>query len=161
MSLLFTRSGGARIEIATPAVEKLLACRQLEEAAAEAGGVLLGRYILDTDDVVVDDITRPCADDVRDRFSFKRSAPAHQAAIDDAWTSTAGRIHYLGEWHTHPQPDPTPSRTDIRDWKRRLRKDRFDADFLLFVIAGLELISVWEGHRGSQEIRKLRRRVST
>lgn len=160
MSLLFLRRGGARVEIARPAMEKLLGYRQLDDEAPEAGGVLLGRYILDTDDVVIDDITAPCTDDECSRFSFKRSAPAHQAAIDEAWASTTGRIHYLGEWHTHPESNPTPSRTDIDDWRRRVRTDRFDADFLVFVIAGLQVISAWEGYRRSGAIRKLSRRVT-
>jgi len=159
MSLLFFRRGGVRVEIARPAMDKLLGYRQLDDEAPEAGGVLLGRYILDTDDVVVDDITVPCTDDESSRFSFKRSAPAHQAAIDEAWASTTDRIHYLGEWHTHPESIPAPSRTVINDWKRRVRTDRFDAAFLVFVIAGMHVISAWEGHRRSGAIRKLSRRV--
>lgn len=160
MSLVFRRRDGARVEIAASALEKILRYRQTEAAAPEAGGVLLGRYILDTSDVVIDDITTPAGEDARGRFSFKRSASAHQRAIDEAWNSSMGRIHYLGEWHTHPEPDPMPSSVDVGDWKRRLKADRFDADSLVFVIAGTESIGIWEGRRRSRSIRRLWRKES-
>jgi integrative and conjugative element protein (TIGR02256 family) len=62
---------------------------------------------------------------------------------------------YLGEWHTHPEADPTPSSIDRADWKLRLARDRIDADFVFFLIVGLEEVAVWEGSRSSHEIVRL------
>jgi hypothetical protein len=47
--------------------------RQLSDDAAESGGILLGRWILESEDVIVDDATRPAAADRRGRFFFWRA----------------------------------------------------------------------------------------
>jgi integrative and conjugative element protein (TIGR02256 family) len=121
--------------------------RQLNDLAAEAGGVLLGRYIVGCEDIVIDDVTTPFGEDERGRFFFRRSQAPHQAAINERWTASDGRCHYLGEWHTHPESDPHASRTDVGDWKRRLKADIFDADSLLFIIVGTDVVRLWEGRR--------------
>lgn len=147
MSVVFYRASGARVEIGTPALKRMEGERQLDDRADESGGVLLGRYVLGCEDVVIDDVTTPFAEDERGRTFFRRSQAAHQAVIDEQWRTSGGRCHYLGEWHTHPERDPHPSGTDISDWKRRVKSDVFDSDFLLFVIVGTHAVRVWEGRR--------------
>jgi integrative and conjugative element protein (TIGR02256 family) len=114
---------------------------------AEAGGVLLGRHIAGSLDIVVDDATVPMRGDRRERFLFLRAQKPHQRVIDRAWHDSGGTCVYLGEWHTHPEPVPTPSTVDRNNWKRKLKQDRFDS-FVFFVILGSRDIRVWEGHEG-------------
>ncbi len=71
----------------------------------EAGGVLLGRHLLDTEDVVVDEVTTPQKSDRRSRFSFFRSK-RHNVIAQDRWSEDASTLAYLGSWHTHPERDP-------------------------------------------------------
>lgn len=141
MSLTFDLGGRRRLKIADEAVAKMLARRQLGRTASEAGGVLLGRR-LDGGHVIIDDVTEPQAGDRAGRFTFHRSAD-HQALIDEAHLASGGTCGYLGEWHTHAEPDPTPSDVDLDDWLRRVREDVFDGDELLFVIVGQERLRVW------------------
>ena len=50
---------------------------------------------------------------------------------------------YLGLWHTHPEPCPTPSNTDKRGWEKTVSADMFEGDRLFFPIVGTTLIRVW------------------
>lgn len=152
--LIFYRSSGAAVKIAPAALAVMLSLRQTTATAKEAGGILLGRYIIDCQDVVVDEATFPTRSDRRTRFTFHRDATSHQRIIDERWHASQARFHYLGEWHTHPETSPTPSSVDLADWRRRLRTDRFDADSLLFVIVGIRDLRIWEG-RG-HEIHELK-----
>ncbi len=155
---VYLDGNGGAVQIGDAAHATLVANRQFARAVFEAGGVLLGRLIIGTNDVVVDAVTEPMGGDVGTRFSFHRSAPAHQAAIDRAWESSGGTVGYLGEWHTHAEPDPTPSTTDLDDWTKRLREDTFDGGSLLFVIVGRERTRMWRGDRATLEIVELKER---
>lgn len=128
---------------------------QHEPDALEAGGVLLGRELLGTGDLVVDAVTEPMAEDMRTRVSFFRSLLCHQHRIFEAWQQSHGTRGYLGEWHTHPEPRPAPSVVDRRDWKRRLVEDRVDARCSLFLIMGTRALGAWLGDRRAETIRLL------
>ena len=84
------------------------------------------------------------------RLAFHRSQAPHQRVIDARWRVSRGTCQYLGEWHTHPESSPAPSRVDLDDWYRRLRVDRFEGDSLLFIIVGTHEVCVWEGNRCTQ-----------
>lgn len=142
--LVFTRPHGGRLKVDRGALAVIARHVQHAGDAPEAGGVLLGRRIADTFDVVVDAATEPMAADRRSRFRFVRHRRGHQLAIDRAWRRSGGRLGWLGEWHTHPEPDPTPSAVDRLDWRRKLVVDRYD-ESLFFLIAGTDRLRVWEG----------------
>jgi integrative and conjugative element protein (TIGR02256 family) len=61
----------------------------------------------------------------------------------------------LGEWHTHPELDPSPSSIDLAGWRNKLLFDQFDSDVLYFVIVGKEQINAWQGNRKTLVIEKL------
>jgi integrative and conjugative element protein (TIGR02256 family) len=104
---------------------------------------------------VVDEVTIPMRGDRRMRLAFHRSPKPHQEVIDSRWAVSQGTCQYLGEWHTHPEFSPTPSSTDLSDWRRRLSADQFEGDSLLFVIVGICEVRVWEGFRSTQVIHLL------
>lgn len=131
---------------------------QLAPSSKEAGGVLIGRHILHSTDVVVDAVTTPLRGDRRSRTRFHRHAQVHQELLDRAWAETGGTSVYLGEWHTHPEPTPTPSNIDLTDWARRLKSDTLEASFMLFIIVGQRDIRVWEGSRKTLDVHALRPR---
>ncbi|HLY67632.1 MAG TPA: Mov34/MPN/PAD-1 family protein [Chloroflexota bacterium] len=153
--LALVRPYGGAFEIGPLPLSIIRSFAQVDPGDKEAGGVLLGRYIAGTRDVVVDAVTVPLPGDVRHRTSFFRARRRHQDAIDEAWRTSEGTCTYLGEWHTHPEAMPSPSCIDTRDWSRRLTQDRFSGD-LFFVVAGTEAIRAWEGRRGRSNLRTLR-----
>lgn len=154
-AIVFIRDEGARLKLDEAVVEVLLSHAQRDPNAMEAGGVLMGRHIRGTRDVVVDSVTTPMRGDRRSRFSFHRSRRPHQHALDETWKLSEGTCVYMGEWHTHPESYPNPSSVDLADWRKRLRRDEVDSESLFFVIVGQELCAAWEGFRSTQEISRL------
>jgi len=155
-NLIFEISNGGRIKLASSMIETLFHYQQLNEESMESGGVLLGRFIKDSKNIVVDKITTPMHGDKQTRYSFKRLSPLHQKIITQEWNNSNGTCNYLGEWHTHPESDPIPSGLDLKDWKRKLKKDVFSGRYLYFIIAGINSIEIWEGDRRTYEIIKLK-----
>ena len=145
--LIFRQADGKRIKLTAEVVARLQQYAQHDPNAAEAGGVLLGRYLCDSDDVVVDDITEPLPGDKRGRYFFHRAQKAHQQAVELAWRVSNGTRTYLGEWHTHPEARPTPSCVDVCDWRRKLWQDQY-FDRLFFFIVGTQEVRGWGGSRG-------------
>jgi integrative and conjugative element protein (TIGR02256 family) len=143
--LIFQKSDGGKVEISRYALTRMLAFVQDTPRKNEAGGVLLGRHLLESPDIVVDEITVPMAGDRRGRSSFYRDHHRHQQAIQNAWQESRGTCAYLGEWHTHPERCPTPSGTDRREWLRKLQADVFDGDGLYFIVVGTSSLRIWEG----------------
>ncbi len=148
----FLSEVGSRLEIS---VGVLLIMRQFIQNTTyttEAGGILLGRMLLNSLDVVVDEVTVPMPGDRRTRHSYLRAKERHQEVIDRRWHESGGTCGYLGEWHTHPEPVPTPSSKDLRNWRKKLKLDVFDGDMLFFLIIGQKKICAWQGNKRTLEI---------
>jgi integrative and conjugative element protein (TIGR02256 family) len=138
-----------RLVIVEHAVAQMTLHAQRYWWQCEAGGALLGRHLLDSKDIVVDEVTTPQKGDRRSRFSFFRSQQ-HGEVARERWLEEQMSMAYLGLWHTHPESCPTPSNTDIRDWEKAIKADVFEGDRLFFPIVGHTLIRVWSlNRRGS------------
>lgn len=148
MKLVLRVTPKQRIIITEQAIEQMLAHVQMRFWHCEAGGVLLGRHLLDSEDVVVDEVTVPQSTDRRTRFSFFRSKK-HEAIAKERWQAEASTLAYLGLWHTHPEDSPTPSSVDRSDWEQAVAKDTFDGPRLFFPIVGRKEIRVWTKNRTS------------
>ena len=151
----FHLGSGGILEIPPHVLRQLSDHRQVRTEDAEAGGVLLGRLLAGCSDVVVDRLTFPGFWDRRSRHFFRRSKRRTQQLINKAWKESGGTQVYLGEWHTHPEPAPAPSPMDRSSWSRIGKTARYDQQALVFIIAGQELMRVWElgrGHPGETEL---------
>ena len=45
-------------------------------------------------------------------------------------------FHYVGDWHSHPEPSPTPSQIDIQSIREMYRRSRHGLASFLMVIVG-------------------------
>ena len=142
MRLVFSVTPSQRLIIVERAIEQMKSFAQIRWWQSEAGGVLLGRHLLDSRDIVVDEVTTPQPTDSRSRFSFFRSK-RHEVLARDRWHQEAGTSAYLGLWHTHPEEDPVPSGVDRGDWQQAVTRDTFEGDDLFFPIVGTKQIRVW------------------
>lgn len=156
--LTWTRPSGARLGVSPLAVDEMLRFRQDDDEKLEAGGILLGRRLLDSEDVVVDQVTTPFPSDVRKRFVFIRREQGHQEAVNQAWQESGGTTVYLGEWHTHAEPTPQPSGRDIRGWQQK--EGEVSADGLFFVIFGIDTAGAWEMWEAEHGLAQLTRETS-
>lgn len=154
-SVTLKRPGTGRVKLTREALGRIQEYVQDESWKPEAGGVLLGRHISGTSDIVVDSVTVPSEADRRKRFRFFRARKGHQKQVSEIWASSGGRVVYLGEWHTHPVPVPVPSWIDLLDWRRKMFVDRFGRH-LFFLIVGTCEIRMWEGRRRGFRLRPLR-----
>jgi integrative and conjugative element protein (TIGR02256 family) len=147
--MLFSRGRRGTIYLSPPVTVTLNSHRQIDVDSREAGGVLLGRHLVECEDLIVDEATMPVAQDKRSWASFFRSF-AHQKIALKRWKERDQKSAYLGSWHTHPESDPHPSSTDLADWRKALSKDRYEGDSLYFAIVGIDRLRMWQGTRGEE-----------
>jgi integrative and conjugative element protein (TIGR02256 family) len=140
----FGLSTGGRLEFGEQATATLNAFAQHHGDASEAGGILLGRMIENSNDVVIDRVSTPGPRDRRRRHFFFRSRKRTQEIVDAAWVESNATTNYLGEWHTHPEETPSPSCIDKTNWIRIALNAKYETPLLVFVIVGTRDIRVWE-----------------
>ena len=104
--------------------------RQVAPDSTEAGGILLGYRRGPHLEVLSATIPGPL--DIRKRTYFERNDPGHQIKLHTAWEQDP-YIYYLGEWHTHPEAQPTPSRRDYNEWKKIGKQDKSGRIVMLIV----------------------------
>lgn len=151
----FRRLDGGLFVVASSAAATLTRYRQHDDAMPEAGGIMLGRVIVHAPRVVVDAVTEPSLWDRWTRYSFFRSKAPAQRAVNRAWDTSDRTRNYLGEWHTHPEDDPSPSALDTTEWRRLARTATFEQDSVFFLIIGRSNVRAWEIVRGSTDVRAL------
>lgn len=122
---------GMYILVESNVLDVICAYRQDSKTKHEAGGTLMGYR--SGQHLHVLRATVPMPLDRSSRVSFERLDPGHQLTVTRAWEDSQGRIDYLGDWHTHPQLNPSPSCIDYNEWRKlglTLNKP------LLFIIVG-------------------------
>lgn len=128
--------------IISPAVEQHFSDMKLSfDYSLETGGILIGT-LSSGPIITITDVTISQPKDVRHKFRFHRSADGHQSLMDQLWVESAYRKMYLGEWHTHPELIPLPSRVDIGGWRSIARKKQ-NTPWVLFIILGQQTFHLW------------------
>ena len=132
------RGHGRRVHVSDEVAGVWHAHRQTVSDAAESFGVLMGTTSVDRREIWIERVTTPMAHDRRTRFSFTLRDPEHQRMVCGMFTCSGGRAIYLGTWHTHPEPVPTPSGIDRNDWTACLRAN--PGRPLAFVLVGTDQV---------------------
>lgn len=91
------------------------ALRTIEDACAragsiETGGILIGRYKRDGRQASVCEATSKPIDSSAGWAWFKRGSKGLKPLLASRWHEG---LHYLGEWHFHPNAGCTPSGPDM------------------------------------------------
>ena len=142
--LTFQDQDGHLVVIMPAVVNQLLAHRQLHWYSEEAAGVLIGERR--GSHLVIQEISEPGEGDIRRRNSVDRCGSHHQAAVDDAFVRSWGTLQYLGEWHTHPEDEPSPSIKDFSSWGRYL----LDSEQMVVIIVGRK--KVWAAKKVADNV---------
>ena len=98
----------------------------------EAGGQLFAR--IDDNEWLIEEATGPRSDDIRSRFGFRSNRRAEQREIDEHFILG---LHYVGDWHTHPEPVPRPSPTDFASMKEMVAASNHELAGFLMLIVGM------------------------
>lgn len=123
---------------------------QLRQGMPESGGLLLGKVRGEHLEVL--HATRPSLRDSRHRFFFERAPFSHRNQAKRYWKESGGLIRYLGEWHTHPEAHPTPSRLDRVEWNK-LAAQRQDQRPVLVAVVGTRTLWVEQVYSGKNGVR--------
>ncbi|WP_134087780.1 Mov34/MPN/PAD-1 family protein [Olivibacter sp. XZL3] len=107
---------------------------QNKSALPEAGGIILGKII--EGQVNITKLSVPTSLDKRSRFNFERHKHSAQIILEYEFYNSNGQTVYLGEWHTHPEPFPSPSGTDLKMIQSQFRNNLLKTDFLILMIKG-------------------------
>ncbi|WP_426434063.1 Mov34/MPN/PAD-1 family protein [Bradyrhizobium genosp. P] len=124
------RSGQALI-FTNPVVETFSKHRQLRFWQREAGGQLFGRFHASRIEVV--EATGPRRTDRRTRTSYVPDRRAEQREIDDRFGLG---LHFLGDWHTHPERIPLPSNPDVTSLDDTVRRSAHAMLAFVLVVVG-------------------------
>lgn len=97
----------------------------------EAGGQLFARF--EEGAVVVCKCTEPHPEDRRSLFSFLPSRKRERSEISLMYQRG---LHYVGDWHTHPEAFPIPSSTDTATMRRLFTQSRHQLSHFILIIRG-------------------------
>lgn len=129
-------------------LDHFLMHRQMNLTAKEVGGQLFGQF--KNNIVYVCCATRPRRFDRNGRFFFNPSRWMERLEIKSKFRKG---LHYLGDWHTHPQTKPTPSSLDIQSMKDCYIQSVHELPYFAMVIVGQvePPVGLWVSlHNGKQ-----------
>lgn len=96
----------------------------------ETGGMLFSRD-LESPTTVIDAISSAGDLDQRGRYFFKQNGKAAQRIVNDMFE--AG-LHYVGDWHTHPDVDPSPSGKDLNTIRSIFKESEHNLRYMVHLI---------------------------
>lgn len=127
-----------RVLISNSAFDSIAAYAAKIGGRHEVGGLLLGHRR--GDDLEIVDATFPSRLDRSTRTSYVRRDPSHQLIMTKRWVASRFRTDWVGEWHTHPESNPSPSMTDVSTWRRQVKGRSTQMSYLI-----LGFDSLWLG----------------
>lgn len=105
--------------------------RQLRFWQREAGGLLFAR--LSASEVTIELATGPRQTDRRTRWTYNPDRAAEQREIDELHPSG---LCFVGTWHSHPEPVPTPSGIDTQSLAESFRLSTHNLNAFVLAIIG-------------------------
>lgn len=141
--------------------EKILNIQTAHSFKKEIGGILVGTYDAEIRGMRLTDISYPFEGDKQSQFHFYRKSDGHQELMDQLWEKSNHTKAYLGEWHTHDQKVPIPSKTDCDTWKRITKNNNnFDesyfmiigrTEFIIWAASGSDIVEVYRGNNNGKK----------
>jgi integrative and conjugative element protein (TIGR02256 family) len=124
------KSCSQRLVLSAEVVAHLQMNRQT--TGPEVGGQLFG-IINDEGTITVVLATGPRTEDRKSRFLFFPSRYHEKREIKAQFKKG---LHYLGDWHTHPESEPSPSGLDLESMKECFAKSRHEHASFIMIIVG-------------------------
>lgn len=104
---------------------------QTEPESLEAGGQLFARF--ESGIAIIEKATEPKPTDIRSRSGFAADLEAERTEIAELYKQG---LHYIGNWHTHPERCPLPSEPDIAAGKSAFTESKHELLCFINVIVG-------------------------
>lgn len=144
MSLLFSSGDGVSCALLSDSAIDVIRKDIMKFHPLETGGILIGCYDENYRMATVHEAIPAPSDSKHGRTYFARGT----AGVLDALNRARKRdpsLHYLGEWHSHPNSLPLPSGVDRRQMQQfaRNRQHGIKAPLLLIVGGSLTDALIW------------------
>lgn len=120
-----------RVLIASNVLKTFSAARQLSRDAKETGGLLFAEISADWINIV--DASNADAAASVSRFRFVPKLKTRRERIIRAFGKG---LHFVGEWHTHPEYDPSPSVLDNKSMNDSFIKSKHELTTFMMIIVG-------------------------
>lgn len=131
----FVESSGMSILVTDDVLLTFAEFRQVGPKDKEAGGQLFARF--QEREAIVVEATPPSRLDKRSRFGFEPNRWLQRCEINDRYEKG---LHYIGDWHTHPEPIPAPSSDDEANTIECFLKSKHALKAFVMVIIGTDPI---------------------
>lgn len=105
--------------------------RQMTPLAPESGGQLFARF--GSSVIQIERATGPRRSDRSSPYSFRPNRRAERREIGRLFGSG---LHFVGDWHTHHQVHPRPSRSDEDSILQEFESSRHELPCFVLVIVG-------------------------
>ena len=126
-------TSGHALIFAAEVLDRFERYKQRRLWAREAGGQLFAR--VDGGAINIVEATGPRPTDRRSRYNYVPDRRAEQREIDERFLLG---LHFVGDWHTHPQDIPRPSGVDLVSTADGVRKSRHSLNAFVMAIVGRE-----------------------
>lgn len=149
--LEYKLSDDSKLFISDEVVSHLMKHRQFRIWSREAGGQLFATF--DGPDVTIRKATGPRRTDRRGRRHYEPDRAAENAEIAK---KHADGLHFVGDWHTHPEHRPKPSALDIESLGECVRRSSHQLRAFFLIVVGRDPssegfhISCHDGHNVQQ-----------
>jgi integrative and conjugative element protein (TIGR02256 family) len=133
-SITFNIGDSGQRLVLTPAVLNHLAKHlQSDETSSEPGGQLFARFA--SEQILVERATGPRVTDRRSRYEYIPDRRMEQEEID---AMHGQGLHFIGDWHTHPQGIPRASLSDVQSIREAFEQSKHHLNGFVMLIAGTE-----------------------
>ena len=139
---------GQRLVFSPTVLEHFEEHQQLRWWHREAGGQVFAQLALP--DIIVVEATGPRPLDWRTRHTYRPSRSLEQREIVDRH---ARGLHFIGDWHTHPEVAPTPSRRDMLSMQELVTNSTHALNGFVLIIVGTCLLYTSPSPRDKRQSR--------
>lgn len=142
-----------QIVLAASVLQTFSEFRQSDLMQPESGGLLFAEIRLP--DVYIADATSPIPTDKCSRTCYIPDRKPQQKIIKDLFKQG---LHLVGEWHTHPEPSPTPSSVDYLSMSQSFLLSTHELNSFIMIIVGNHesQLNLWvSAHTGNSTCRLL------
>lgn len=128
-------SSGQSLTLSPDVMDHFRRHQQLYWWQREAGGQLFAR--VRGKEVLLAEATGPRPTDHRGRTSYLPDRRAEQQEIDERFPLG---LHFVGDWHTHPEDHPSPSLVDLHSTAEGVRRSRHSLNAFVMIVIGRALL---------------------
>lgn len=139
------------LSVTSTVIDNWQSLKQDKKEKTEAFGVLIGGQNHNGSRFWIEACTTPLAKDKSTRASFDLKDTRHQKFVDKHFKESSGTSSYLGTWHSHPEPLPSPSHIDLKDWHSCCARNPDRK--LIFVIVGTSHFCMY--HRAGKDFERI------